>query len=305
MSSRNADFELLTRELRALRLLMEQDEPPPSPQDILVMRRVSGLPLKRWGEFCRRFPLSRWCALPLPEEMGKNLDAALADVCPDMRREGRSSFINQPNFMNVLASMLSREMLCQQLERELQRMERNGGQLTLVCGTLQTSHLDAAPGLTPDRPRAEPAPDREDSPAQLLGERLLYETLRQRLDACDSIGSLDKGTLLAILPGYGLLRGRLLAERTRTAFHLRCKGLVLGKPGVIAPFTQAGCAFGIVTVTQSEHPRANALLQRARKALAHARDSKDHLYEDTGAPLAERATLVHSQEKRFLFFGGE
>lgn len=304
MSSRNADFELLTRELRALRLLMEQDEPPATPQDILVMRRVSGLPLKRWGEFCRRFPLSRWCALPLPEEMGKNLDIALADVCPDMRRDGQPSLPKPPDFMNVLASMLSREMLHQQLERELQRLERNGGQLTLVCGTLQTSHLDASPGISPERPPVASSAN-EDSPALLLGERLLYETLRQRLDACDSIGNLEKGALLAILPGYGLLRGRLLAERARTAFRLRCKGLVLGKPGVIAPFTQAGCAFGIVTVTQSEHPKANALLQRARQALARARESKDHLYEDTGAPLAERATLVHSQEKRFLFFGGE
>ena len=301
MSSRNADFELLTRELRALRLLMEQDEPPATPQDILVMRRVSGLPLKRWGEFCRRYPLSRWCALPLPEEMGKNLDIALADVCPDMRRDGRTVLPNQPDFMNVLASLLSREMLHQQLERELQRLERNGGQLTLVCVTLQASHLDAAPG---GGSQGSDAPGK-DSPAQLLGERLLYETLRQRLDACDSIGNLDKGAILAILPGYGLLRGRLLAERTRTAFQLRCKGLVLGKPGVIAPFTQTGCAFGIVTVTQSEHPKANALLQRARQALVKARKRADHLYEDTGAPLAERATLVHSQEKRFLFFGGE
>lgn len=303
MSSRNADFELLTRELRTLRLLLEQDEPPATPQDILVMRRVSGLPLKRWGEFCRRFPLSRWCALPLPEEVGKNLDTTLADICPDMRENEGPVLANQPDFMNVLASLLSREMLHQQLERELQRMERNGGQLTLVCVTLRASHLDTAPEAD-SGPSAEGSAS-ADSPAQLLGERLLYETLRQRLDACDSIGNLDKGAILAILPGYGLLRGRLLVDRTRTAFQLRCKGLVLGKPGVIAPFTQAGCAFGIVTVTQSERPKANALLQRARQALVKARACKELLYEDTGAPLAERATLVHSQEKRFLFFGGE
>lgn len=305
MSSRNADFKLLARELRTLRLLMEQDDVHSSPQDILVMRRVSGLTLKRWSEFCRRFPLSRWCALPLPEETGRSLDAALADVCPDMRRSGQPEPVRlQPEFMGVLASMLSQEMLQQQLERELQRLERNGGQLTLVCGALQPSNLDGAPGPRPGAASPARSP-REESPAQILGERLLCETLRQRLDACDSIGGIDKGSILAILPGYGLLRGRLLAERTRTAFRLRCKGLVLGKPGVIAPLTQTTCAFGIVTTTQSERPRAHALLQRARQALDNARASKDHLYEDTGAPLAERATLVHSQEKRFLFFGGE
>lgn len=304
MSSRNTDFALLTRELRALRLLMEQDDPPASPQDVLVMRRVSGLPLKRWGEFCRRFPLSHWYALPLPEGMAETLDTALADIRPDTRQDGPDPLPDHADVMNALASMLSRAMLIQQLERELQRMERNGGQLTLICGALQASRLDTAPGLSAERPLASP-PAGEGSPAHLLGERLLCETLRQRLDACDSIGSLDKGAILAILPGYGLLRGRLLAERTKTAFQLRCKGLVLGKPGVIAPFTEARCAFGIVTVTQSERPQVNALLQRARQALANARNSKEHLYKDTGAPLIERATLVHSQEKRFLFFGGE
>ena len=304
MSSRNADLELLARELHELRPLMERDDPPASPQDILVMRRVSGLPLKRWGEFCRRFPLSHWYALPLPEHMGKSLEAALADVRPDTRRDGLTPPPDHPDITDALASMLSREMLFQQLERELQRMERNGGQLTLICGALQTSRLDMAPGFCSERPPAS-RPASGDSTARQLGERLLCKMLRQRLDACDSVGRLEKDTLLAILPGYGLLRGRLLAERTRTAFHLRCKGLVLGKPGVIAPLTQTGCAFGIVTVTQSERPRANALLQRARQALANARDSQDHLYEDTGAPLIERATLVHSQEKRFLFFGGE
>lgn len=301
MSPRNADLALLTRELRALRQIMEQDDEPTSRQDILVMRRVSGLPLKRWDEFCRRFPLSRWCALPLPEKIGQNLDAALADVCPDMCRSRETPRPKQPDFMSVLSSMLSQEMLLQQLERELQRLERNGGQLTLVCGTLQTAQLIQTDGA--DQPSAVAAEG--DSAAMLLGERMLCETLRQKLDACDSIGRLDKGALLAILPGYGLLRGRLLAERTRTAFRLRCKSLVLGKPGIVAPLTQTGCAFGIVTITQSEHPKAKPLLQRARQALVRARSRADHLYEDTGAPLAERATLVHSQEKRFLFFGGE
>ena len=114
MSSRNADLELLARELHELRPLMERDDPPASPQDILVMRRVSGLPLKRWGEFCRRFPLSHWYALPLPEHMGKSLEAALADVRPDTRRDGLTPPPDHPDITDALASMLSREMLFQQ-----------------------------------------------------------------------------------------------------------------------------------------------------------------------------------------------
>ena len=74
MSSRNADFELLTRELRALRLLMEQDEPPATPQDILVMRRVSGLPLKRFfntsGQRYRELALKeKLPAMPQDEQL--------------------------------------------------------------------------------------------------------------------------------------------------------------------------------------------------------------------------------------------
>ena len=48
------------------------------------------------------------------------------------------------------------------------------------------------------------------------------------------------------------------------------------------------------------------LLERAKKALDSALDdTKNHIYQESPTGDACGATLVHSNEKHFLFFGGE
>lgn len=301
--SKNADFEQLARELRELRGSPGADVSPgdDSARGLLVMRRLNLTPAG-WREFCRRFPSGQWCAAPLTPA----LESALEGISADIPDDGEPSGVPD-EVLSALVSLLSKDLLLRQLERELHRLNRNGGELTLVCGGV----FDGAP---PCAGCADGADGRDGAgpgscPAELLdrGGRLLRDAVRLRLEACDSMGSLDGRRILAILPGCGMLRGRMLAEKARSVVLDGC-GHPTGEPGCDAgkpPPAQPVCVFGILTVTRGDRADAERLVRRAMDACDSARDADDGVRYDHGAPLSERATLVHSQEKRFLFFGGE
>lgn len=80
--SNNAEFDALARELRALREEGCGDAVPRTREAMLVVRLVRGLSRQRWQEFCRAFPLSQWCALPVP---GASPEGRVADLRSDVQ----------------------------------------------------------------------------------------------------------------------------------------------------------------------------------------------------------------------------
>lgn len=248
---------------------------------MLVVRLVRGLSRQRWQEFCRAFPLSQWCALPVP---GAAPEGRVADLRSDVQPP-------LPPDMppDALIGALSAELFAAQLSRELLRLARNGGGLSLICTTLsERRRLCVALG---------------DGTVKRL-ERLLAEILRDNLDACDSLGDMASGRYALLLPGMGQLKARRLAERLQHAFEEQARPLF--PTGGISAGTGASCALGIVCVSQGAECRAPDLLGKAEAALNAALEQEHgHIHQETPTPLGERTTLVHSSEKRFLFFGGE
>lgn len=165
--SNNAEFDALARELRALREEGCGDAVARTREAMLVVRLVRGLSRQRWQEFCRAFPLSQWCALPVP---GAAPEGRVADLRSDVQPP-------LPPDMppDALIGALSAELFAAQLSRELLRLARNGGGLSLICTTLsERRRLCVALG---------------DGTVKRL-ERLLAEILRDNLDACDSLGDM-------------------------------------------------------------------------------------------------------------------
>ena len=280
--SKNAVFEALARELRALREHAACGDAGEQPDNaMLVVRLVRGLSRQRWQDFCRAFPLSQWCALPMPDAAP---EAHVADLRADVQQQPPSAM--PPD---ALVGTLSAELFTAQLERELLRQARNGGDLSLICAALsERRRLCVALG--------------EGTVKRL--ERLLAETLRDNLDVCDSLGGMASGRYAALLPGMGLLKARRLAERLQAAFAEQARPLF--PTGGISAGAGAGCALGIVCAGQGAPERASELLARAAAALNAALEQEDgYIHQETPTSLGERTTLVHSSEKRFLFFGGE
>ena len=270
--SSNAEFENLARELRALRASAPLDGDARSRETMLVMRLVHGLSKQRWQEFCHQFPLSQWCALPVPEAM---TTACVADLRPDVQSPPPADM--PPT---SLASALSTELFANQLTRELLRLNRNGGDLSLLTV-----------GVVPPHDTADEAG---------VQTQALVACLRHCLEGCDSLGVLAQGRLAAILPGVGQLKARRLAERLQLAFWGSCTDKAAQAEGA------AGCAVGIVCVSRGGDCDAARLLAKAQSALGSAQaQAPGHIHLEISSPLDERTTLVHSHEKRFLFFGGD
>ena len=126
--SNNAEFDALARELRALREEGCGDAVPRTREAMLVVRLVRGLSRQRWQEFCRAFPLSQWCALPVP---GASPEGRVADLRSDVQPP-------MPPDMppDALIGALSAELFAAQLSRELLRLARNGGGLSLILAAL-------------------------------------------------------------------------------------------------------------------------------------------------------------------------
>ncbi len=277
----NAEFESLARELQSLRQDPCKDAGAQAREAMLVVRLVRGLSRNRWQEFCRSFPSSQWCALPLSENHALS---RVADLRPDVQAP------LPPDLPpDSLAKALSVELFTAQLDREILRLTRSGGELTLICAALcERQRLLVALG--------------EGTLKRL--ESLLAETLHEGLEACDSLGSLGPGRYALLLPGVGLFKARLLAENLQTAFAAQARPLF--PQGGISAGEGPVCALGITCLPHDTTMCARDLLGKANEALNTALQQQGvHIHLETSATLNERATLVHSSEKRFLFFGGE
>ncbi|WP_297849022.1 GGDEF domain-containing protein [uncultured Desulfovibrio sp.] len=279
--SKHAEFESLARELRTLREHAACDAAEEQADNaMLVVRLVRGLSRQRWQDFCRAFPLSQWCAMPMPDAAP---EAHVADLRADAQQQA-------PLVMpEALVGTLSAELLMAQLQRELLRQARSGGNLSLLCAALsERRRLCVALG--------------EGTVKRL--ERLLAESLRDKLEACDSMGDLGHGRYMALLPGLGQLKARCLAERLQADFAEQARPLF--PTGGISAGAGAQCALGVVCVGRGEQQDASDLMDKAAAALNVALEQEaGHIQQEVSTPLGDRTTLVHSSEKRFLFFGGE
>lgn len=263
--SSSADFDDLLAELRELRDAQAADGAP----ELLVMRRVHGMTPDRWQAFRRRYPNSRWGALPLNDSavtraLGTLMDRSSSDFRPDACPPLCATD-------HILARLLCSELFCAQMERDLLRLQRSGGQISLVCMDLS------------DEARA--------------GARCTHVMVRladlaaQSMDACDTLGALPDRGIALLLPGFGPLRARALATRLRERF------LSESQP-------EDACGFAVLTLAHSARMAVKDLLERIPPLLDRARARTDSVQFDAVNTTGQPDTLVQSQEKRFLYFGG-
>jgi GGDEF domain-containing protein len=163
------------------------------------------------------------------------------------------------------------------------RLARGGTELSLVCAALRKRKTLA---------------QRLGEAAVARLEAVLHDTLRGCLGECDSMDRLCPGRYALLLPGVGLFRARLLAERMQNDFAARA--------GAGGNGPDISCALSIACVSQADKTCAAELLSRAQAGLEHALGQKNaHIFQEARTALDAHAALVHPNEKRFLFFGGE
>ena len=251
---KNIDFKALAAELAAL-----EKQGKGHGDDLLIARVLHNMSPSRWKAFCKAYPASKWGALPV-----SSLPVS------QMADEKDSGFLLGDELKHAVMA----EKFTEQVGRELVRMGRMGGELSLLCCDVVTKDVN-----------------NKDKTAL---DELLFSLLRDNLEPCDSLATDVKGHPLVLLPGTGPVRSRHLCEQVQKNYA--------GKAEQISP--GALVAMGLLSISQGEKRTAEDLVSRVTSALLKAYDERSYLHQIGPETLNERSTLVHSDEKRFLFFGG-
>ena len=275
--SKNTGPEKLAQEFATLQSVMEPIEIADKGSAIILARVIHGLSCEQWQEAAASEPLTQWQALPL-ENPGEEEPA---DPFP-------FHSLQLTPFREV-RGVLTKCAFMSLLKRELVRLGRVGGSLSVIGATLANrSQVTTALG------RATVA--RLD---EMLGLSLLAG-----LDDCDGLGLLREGVFACSLPGMGQLAARRFAETSSDAFMEAARPFF--PAGGLGAGLGCGCAMGIVNILPGDVCNPQDLLKRLRSTLDIALNKQGvRIHQETTATPLTGPTLVHSSEKRFLFFGGD
>lgn len=277
--SKNTGSEKLAEELAAMPQALDGLDLSSTGSAVILARVVKGLSREKWEAACGNSSLKNWHALPLPEDMENEEENLQAESC---------SLLQVTPFRDVDGA-LTRYTFLKLLQRELARLNRNGGTLSLISASLaDRSGVVAALG---------------EGTAKRL-EATLGSLMLSKMDSCDALGLARRGVFICSLPGIGQLGARRFAESTQEAFAQATQPFY--PAGGISAGKSRGCALGIVNILQGEACSPTELVRRARATLDVAlRKASGYIHQESANTPLEGTTLVHSSEKRFLFFGGD
>lgn len=275
--NKNVERENLAEEIAVMPKALESALGADEDTEVILARLVKGLSLEKWDQASRTWPLSNWHAFPLEGSQSEKDTSS-----------GESEELSITPFRDVHGA-LTALMFEKLLARELKRLERNGGSLSLLSIGIADKDrlLTALGGGTVKRL-----------------EDLLGNIVLSMLDSCDSLGISKNMEYLCSLPGFGQLAARNFAEKCQRAFEEAAHPFF--PSGGINAGKGAECAVGIVNIIQGERVRSKELIRRARKTLEIALNrGEGYIHQETSFTPLEKTTLVQSQEKQFLFFGGD
>lgn len=245
-----------------------------SGNDMVLARVVEGISEESLLQALHSGHLSEWTVFPLENGV----------ILEDLETPGGQRVPVSP--FGQISGLMSNNSFQKLLKGELARVSRNGGCLSIVSAGLANRSVIQRDLGEEDTRRLE----------ALLGSILL-----KHLESCDSLGLLRPGQFMCCLPGMGQLAARGFSEKAQSAFQEEAQSCY---PEARSP-AKATCAMGIINLLQGETGVAPDLVRRAKLALEMAMNKKNvNIYQETSMAPLENTTLVHSSEKRFLFFGG-
>lgn len=247
-----------------------------SPDGLIIARLCSGLTMADWKELVQEGHFINWLALPASGDATQHL-ANIQRTLEELAHQTKH---------DPLTGLANRRAFEKNLKLELERAYRSGSSLSLAMLDLDDFKAvnDTYGHLCGDRVLMGIA-------AALLGHKRGY-------DMAARIGGEE---FALILPGSGLMQAEASLERLLSEVRehkVTCAG-VDDPVGVT-------CSIGLVCTKGKMPIPLECLVDLADKALYEAKaQGKDRIVKAPIPDLLEtpQATLVHAQEKQFLFTG--
>ena len=271
-------LESLTAELEQLRSLIQSHADstvfPEDRQQIALARIVPGLTQDVWKELAQAYGLSEWLALDLDESSFLNV-ATLQEVIEDLARKSEC---------DPLTGLPNRLSFENKLSMELQRVERSNGQLSLAIIDLDNFKQV------------------NDTYGHSCGDEVI-QSIADMLEAStrgyDHAARIGGEEFAILLPGAGPIRAKAMLDRLCTTFAqmpIKCS------TGTIR------CTFsaGVASLKGRNKATGKDLFEVADRALYQAKSAGKNTVHVTRQLIEfeyDRSTMVHSNEKQFLFSG--
>lgn len=277
---RTEGLENLTAELDQLRqLIVSHAQSAPidmADQQLALTRLVPGLTMESWNKLSERLGLSDWLALDLDNSTYFNL-ANLQKIIEDLTHKSER---------DPLTGLYNKQAFEHKLSMELQRVERSNGQLSLAI-----IDLDDFKNVN-------------DTYGHACGDEVI-RTLADMLDAStrgyDHAARVGGEEFALLLPGAGPLRAKALMDRLCSMFAdtlIKCSEAAIH------------CTFsaGVASLKGRSKATGKELFEVADKALYQAKNAGKNRVRVTRQLVEfeyDRSTMVHSNEKQFLFSGSK
>ena len=241
---------------------------------LAVVRLLNGISPAQWAQLAERYHLEHWVAVDLNSPSTQDLALLYKNM-----RELVTLKDNDP-----LTGLPTRETFLRNLQLELERIKCQSAELSVV-----NLDLDRFQQINEHYGH-----DAGDIVLQRLAEKLI--TAKRGFDTPARIGG---GKFALLLPGAGMNRAKAIIQRMLNGFRLEKFTTANGE--VFA----ASFSAGIASLAGSNLQNVEQLLEAAEKALAQAKGSGRNKVVGTQILIEDeiRRSMVHSDEKHFLFFG--
>ncbi|MEZ0575872.1 GGDEF domain-containing protein [Halodesulfovibrio aestuarii] len=273
-------LENLTAELDKLRQLIlthaQSDPVIQVDQQLALTRLIPGLTMEDWNNLSEKYGFSEWFALDLDNSTYFNI-ANLQRVINDLTHKSER---------DALTGLYNKQAFEHKLSMELQRVERSNGQLSLAM-----IDLDDFKSIN-------------DTFGHSCGDEVI-RTLADMLDAStrgyDHAARVGGEEFALLLPGAGPLRAKALMDRLCSMFAdtlIKCKGATI----------QCTFSAGVASLKGRNKAKGQDLFDVADKALYRAKNAGKNQVHVTRQLIEfeyDRSTMVHSNEKQFLFSGSK
>ncbi len=256
-------------------LALESGTPEKRDNLLFVGRLVRNLSPRQWELLSKQGHVSDWLAISLEEDQATFL-ARVQDTLDHLALLAEC---------DPLTNLPNRRAFDRHLELELQRAKRDGAQFSLAVIDLDNfKRINDTHG--------HPCGD-----TVLKG---LADVMRRQSRAYDMAARIGGEEFALILPGSGMHTATVAVRRLLAEFRESCFGCMNGE-AVNATFSA-----GLTTYRKPSKAGAPELLAMADRALYQAKDKGKNTIVTAPLPdvaFAHKATMVHSDEKKFLFSG--
>ncbi|GFM35397.1 GGDEF domain-containing protein [Desulfovibrio psychrotolerans] len=243
---------------------------------VAITRIVPGLTGEKWDELAAAHGLGDWMALGLDATSCANL----------LRLQKALEELTHQTEHDALTGLANRRAFTRHMRMEMERVERSNGQVSIAV-------LDI-----------DDFKQVNDTYGHACGDevlRVLAQVMRENIRAYDVAARIGGEEFALILPGAAALSAKALVERMLEAFRTRSF--------LCPPSPPFHCTFscGVSCIRSKSLISSNKLLELADMALYEAKahgKNRVHVARQQEASF-DRSTMVHSNEKQFLFSGTE